>query len=75
MLYELVLITNLGAVTPLATFPNYNDCMIEQGRIAKTQQYSAACLPTNSPEELAQRMNAGIKVLVDNINRLQERTK
>jgi hypothetical protein len=75
MLYQLVLITNLGVVTPLATFPTQLECIKEKGAIVSTQQFSAACLPTNSPEELAQHMNAGLKVLVDNINRLQEKTK
>ena len=75
MLYELVLITNLGVITPIATFNTQAECFKEKGMIVSTQQYSAACLPTNSPEEMAKRMNAGIKVLIDNINQLQEKTK
>jgi methyl coenzyme M reductase subunit C-like uncharacterized protein (methanogenesis marker protein 7) len=73
MLYQLVLITNLGVVTPLATFDNRLDCIKEQGMIARSAQYSAACLPTESPKELQARIDAGIQTLVDNIGRLQER--
>ena len=75
MLYQLVLITNLGVVTHLATFPDRNACMMEQATITKTAQYSAACLPTESPQQIAERMNSGLQVLVDNIHRLQEKTK
>ena len=75
MLYQLILITNLGVVTHLATFPDRNACIMEQGMITKTAQYSAACLPTESPAQIAERMNSGLKVLVENINRLQEKTK
>lgn len=75
MLYQLVLITNLGVVTHLATFPDRNACMVEQAMISKTAQYSATCLPTESPDQIAERMNSGLRVLVDNINRLQEKTK
>jgi hypothetical protein len=48
---------------------------MEQATITKTAQYSAACLPTESPAQIAERMNSGLQILVDNINRLQEKTK
>jgi len=44
MLYQLVLITSLGVITPLAIFPDRDACMIEQAYIQKSPQYSAACL-------------------------------
>jgi hypothetical protein len=75
MLYQLVLITNLGMITPIATFPDRNSCIMEQALISKSAQYSATCLPTESPEQLVERMNSGLKVLVENIHRLQEKTK
>jgi hypothetical protein len=75
MLYQLVLITNLGMITPIATFPDRNACIMEQALISKSAQYSATCLPTESPEQLVERMNSGLKVLVENIHRLQEKTK
>jgi len=75
MLYELVLITNLGVTTPLATYPDFNSCLKERVQISQqsSQQYAVACLPTNSPEELEKKMNLGFKVLIDNINKLQDK--
>jgi hypothetical protein len=74
MLYELVLITNLGVTTALATYPDFNSCLKERVQITQSHsaQFSVACLPTNSPEELEKKMNLGFKVLIDNITRLQE---
>jgi hypothetical protein len=62
-------------ITPIATFPDRNACIMEQALISKSAQYSATCLPTESPEQLVERMNSGLKVLVENIHRLQEKTK
>jgi hypothetical protein len=75
MLYELVLITNLGVTTALATYPDFNSCLKERVQISQqnSQQYAVACLPTNSPEELEKKMNLGFKVLIDNINKLQDK--
>jgi hypothetical protein len=57
MLYELVLITNLGVTTALATYPDFNSCLKERVQITQSHsaQFSVACLPTNSPEELEKK--------------------
>lgn len=75
MLYQLVLITNLGMVTPLATFQDRNLCLAEQGLISKTSQYSAACLPTQSPEQLQRQIESGMKMMVDTINKIAKEQK
>lgn len=69
MLYQLVLITNLGVVTPLATFPDYQACIKERSITSNTAQYSLACLPTESPEQLQKRLDAGMKMMVDTIKK------
>lgn len=64
MLYQLVLITNLGVVTPLATFDNYNACIKERAMISNTSQYSTACLPTESPEQLQKKFEGQAKMMM-----------
>jgi hypothetical protein len=77
MLYQLVLITNLGVVTPLATFPNWNDCMKEQVRVVTpaTQQYSVSCLPTESPEQIKKRADEGLKMMMNLLTTMQKEMK
>ena len=75
MLYQLVLITNLGAMTPLATFNEQGACLRERAMITKTAQYSAECLPTQSPEELKKQMQAQIKAMNEILQELQKAQK
>jgi len=75
VLYQLVLITNLGMVTPLVTFNDWNTCVAERARIAKTQQYSAECLPTQSPEQTQKQIEAQMKMMMDTINKLSQGQK
>jgi len=72
VLYQLVLITNLGVITPLVTFPTFERCIMEKAKIAKTQQYSAECLPTQSPEQLQKNVESSMKMMLDTINRLSQ---
>ena len=67
MLYQLVLITNLGMVTPLATFDDQNACIKARMTISNTQQYSVACLPTESPEQLQKKFEANAKVMIQTV--------
>ena len=64
MLYQLVLITNLGVVTPLATFDTQSACFKERAMISATSQYSAACLPTETPEQLQKKFEASAKLMM-----------
>jgi hypothetical protein len=77
MLYQLVLITNLGMVTPLATFSTWNDCIKEQVRVpaTSTQQYSVSCLPTESPEQIQKRANEGVKMMMNLLSTMQKEMK
>jgi hypothetical protein len=70
VIYQLVLITNLGLITPLTTFPNWESCVTEKVKIAKTSQYSAECLPTKSPQQLQQDIELSMKMMLDTINKL-----
>jgi hypothetical protein len=72
MWYQLVLITNLGAITPLVTFPTWDECVREKARITKTQQHSAECLPTQSPEQLKAQMQGHLKMMNELIQELQK---
>ena len=72
MIYQLVLITNLGMITPLVTFSDWNSCMTERAKISKTQQYSAECLPTNSPEQTQKQIESNMKMMMDTINKLSK---
>lgn len=56
MVYELVLITNLGIITPLQTFDNKTDCQLERVGVQETEQSSAQCLPANSHTEFLERI-------------------
>lgn len=76
MLYELVLITALGATTPLATYPDFNSCLKERVQLTQTNaQYTVACLPAKSEEDLQRRLNQSADVLINTIKKLQESTK
>ena len=70
MWYQLVLITNLGAVTNLATFDNQIDCLKQATMIPKTAQAAVVCLPTNSPEQLQKQFEANAKALINALNSL-----
>jgi hypothetical protein len=72
VIYQLVLITNLGIITPLTTFPDWNSCMVEKAKITKTAQYSAECLPTKSPQQLQNDINVGMKMMMDTIRNAQK---
>jgi len=75
MLYQLVLITNLGAMTPLVTFDNQSACLKERAMITKTVQYSAECLPTQSPEQLKIQMQNQLKMMNELLQELQKNQK
>jgi hypothetical protein len=75
MIYQLVLITNLGVITPLATFPDRLDCIREQGYIQKSQQYSATCLPANSPEQASAQAQQGFKIMLEMMERMKQEMK
>ena len=72
MVYQLVLITNLGIVTPLVSFPDWTQCVQEKAKIAKTQQYSAECLPAQSPEQIQKQVESSMKMMLDTINKIQK---
>lgn len=65
MLYQLILVTNLGMMTPLATFNDRMDCIKEQGMMQKTAQASAICVPVQSPQQVQQQMEQHMKMLMD----------
>ena len=75
MIYQLVLITNLGVITPLAQFDNRMDCIREQAYIQRTEQYSAACLPANDPKHAQAQMEQGMRMMKELMQSLQEPTK
>jgi hypothetical protein len=75
MWYQLVLITNLGAITPLAMFNDLGACLKERAPITKTAQYSAECLPTQSPEEVKKQMQAHLKMMNELLQDLQRTQK
>lgn len=72
MFYQLVLITNLGMITPLVVFNDQGACLRERAMISKTAQYSAECLPTASPEETKKQIQAQIKAMQEILRELQK---
>lgn len=72
MIYQLVLITNLGVITPLVNFPSWEECVRERAKITKTQQYSAECLPAQSPEQLQKSVESSMKMMLDTINKFSQ---
>jgi hypothetical protein len=74
MLYELVLITNLGATTLLASFPDFNSCLKERVQITQQSQgqYAVACLPAQSPEDLQRRLDSGADAVLKTLKKLSE---
>lgn len=75
MIYQLVLVTNLGVITPLATFPDRIDCIREQAFIQKTDQYSAACLPANDPKQARAQIEQSMQMMTDLMKNLKENMK
>ncbi len=75
MLYQLVLITNLGMITPLVVFNDQVSCLKERAMIAKTAQYSAECLPTQNPEEVKKQVQAQLKTMTEILQELQKSVK
>ena len=75
MIYQLVFITNLGVITPLAQFNDRLDCIREQAYISKTEQYSSACLPANDPKQAQAQMEQSMKMMTEMMNRMKETMK
>ena len=75
MIYQLVLITNLGVITPLAQFSDRLECIREQAYIQRTEQYSAACLPANDPKHAQAQMEQSMRMMTEMINKMKEQTK
>ena len=75
MIYQLVLITNLGVITPLAQFDNRLDCIREQAYIQRTEQYSAACLPANDPKQAQAQMEQSMRMITDMMTKMKETMK
>lgn len=75
MIYQLVLITNLGIMTSLVNFPTWDECLRERAKISKTQQYSAECLPAQSPEQIQKQMESSMKMMMDTLNKLSQSQK
>lgn len=75
MIYQLVLITNLGIITPLVNFSTWEDCLKERAKIHKTQQYSAECLPAQSPEQIQKQIEGSMKMMIDTLNKLSQNQK
>jgi hypothetical protein len=75
MLYQLALITNLGVITPLATFQDQGACLREAAFIQKTNQYSVACLPTNSPEQLQKQIQDSMRMMMETLNNIAKEQK
>ena len=71
MLYQLVLVTNLGMMTPLATFTDRMECIKEQGMVQKTAQASALCVPVQTPQQIQQQMEQHMKMLMDFAKRME----
>jgi hypothetical protein len=62
-------------ITPLATFNDLGACLKERAPISKTAQYSAECLPTQSPEEVKKQVQAQLKVMTEIMQELQKSVK
>lgn len=75
MLYQLVLITNLGVMTPLVTFNDQQSCLKERAMITKTAQYSAECLPTQSPEQLKAQMQTQMRMMNELLEEFKKNQK
>lgn len=72
MIYQLVLITNLGVITPLYMFEDWNACIQEKTKISKTQQYSVECLPAQSPAHAREQIESGMKMMSEIINKFSK---
>ena len=75
MIYQLVLITNLGVITPLAQFDNRMDCIREQAYIQKTEQFSATCLPANDARHAKAQMEQSMRMMTEMMNKMKETMK
>lgn len=70
MIYELVLVTNLGAITPLLQFESYQDCIRQQALTTVTAQASAQCLPARTHQEFMYNINESNRQLTEAVRRL-----
>lgn len=75
MLYQLILITNLGVITPVATFQDRTECLRERAAIQQTPQYSTACLPSNSPEQVMQQNQEGMRQMMQMFRMMTQEMK
>ena len=62
-MFQLVLITALGAINPVSTFETLAQCQEAQKTIPNTAQYSTACLPQQSPEAIKRNMEQGMATM------------
>jgi hypothetical protein len=59
----------------LATFNDLGACLKERAPITKTAQYSAECLPTQSPDEIKKQMQSHLKMMSELLQDLQKEQK
>jgi hypothetical protein len=69
VIYQLVLITNLGIMTPLISFEDWDSCVREKTKISKTQQYSVECLPAQSPVHAKEQIESSMNMMMDILNK------
>ncbi len=72
MIYQLVLITNLGLMTQLGTYTDQSTCLRERAMISKTAQYSAECLPTQNNEQFKMQLKEQTQLINSLILQVQK---
>ena len=62
-MFSLVLITTLGAVTPLSEHETRAQCFDARKAIAESSNYTTACLQKSSPEQVRRDLQQSMEMM------------
>jgi hypothetical protein len=73
MMYAMVLITNLGVITPLAFFDDQVKCISQQAMVPKTMQASAICLPVDDVNKFQMKITDNNNLTLDALRKFVQK--
>lgn len=74
-MFQLLLITSLGVVVNLGTYPSAAECLKASAFTQPSQGASISCVPVQSPAEIKKQVDQTLSMMIDSINKVQTQLK
>jgi serine/threonine protein kinase HipA of HipAB toxin-antitoxin module len=72
MLYQLILISSLGYLQPVATFDSKQACLDHKQEITVNENFTSACMPLRSHTEVQADIEKNLQFMFETINKLKQ---